>query len=439
MYKKSLLIIWAVMLGILTNITTAYAKEEPTSSDYPLHIETYRGGNNQLTHPSCISFDKEWNEYRYWMAYTPYPYANGEEENPSICASNDLYQWDTPKGLANPIANNEEVGCDELKDSHILYRDDLNRIEVWYLGRISENISYGKYDPSQLLLFRKYSYDGVHWSNYEVMSEVDYLCPSIIWKDGKYQLWQIGYDLYKTTGRIQYLESNDGFTWKNEKFCTIANDSKHIKIWHGSVNYNYDLKKYEMVYIDDGGKNDSILYCTSKDGIIFDKPKGILNISNQWNRFYRPYLLYENHTYSLFYGVITNNNEWYISMNRGKDTHLLKPLTSKDKTKMIDLDYSNLNVSMISKIKNIIHDTRNYIRFEIYVIPFLLIILRTLIKKYYNKDYIWYILNLLLSIMYVFILRNGINISNILALIFMIITSESLMFTMIGVTRNKAD
>lgn len=223
---------------------------------------------------------------------------------------------------------------------------------------------------------------------------------------------------------------------ENEKFCTIANDSKNIKIWHGSVNYNCDLQKYEMVYIDDGIKNDSILYCTSKDGIVFDKPKSILNISNQWNRFYRPYLLYENHTYSLFYGVITNNNEWYISMNRGKDIHLLKPLTSKDKAKMVDLDYSNLNVSMFSKIKSIIHDTRNYIRFEIYAIPFILIILRRIIKKYYNKEYIWYVLNLLLSTVY--ILRYIVNIPSIIALTFMIVTSECLMFTMIGVTRDKA-
>lgn len=57
-----------------------------------------------------IAFPEPWNGYRYWMAYTPYPYANGSEENPSICASNDMLYWETPEGLANPIATNEETG-----------------------------------------------------------------------------------------------------------------------------------------------------------------------------------------------------------------------------------------------------------------------------------------------------------------------------------------
>ncbi|MDZ4910643.1 hypothetical protein GNF68_16800, partial [Clostridium perfringens] len=46
------------------------------------------------------------------MGYTPYPNANGEEENPCIAVSNDMYNWKEPKNLANPIANNEETGCD---------------------------------------------------------------------------------------------------------------------------------------------------------------------------------------------------------------------------------------------------------------------------------------------------------------------------------------
>ena len=98
-----------------------------------LNIETYRAGDNQPTHPSVVSFETPWHGYSYWMAYSPYPYANGEEENPCVVASNDLLYWETPTGLANPIGNNEETGCDELKDPHILYRGDLDRLEVWYL------------------------------------------------------------------------------------------------------------------------------------------------------------------------------------------------------------------------------------------------------------------------------------------------------------------
>lgn len=108
------------------------------------------------------------------MTYTPYPYANGEEENPSIAVSNDLYAWVTLDGMVNPIADNEETGCRELKDPHILYRDDLDRIEIWYLGRVSQQLGG---DGTSLTLFRKYSTDGIIWSDYEVMSTVEYLSP----------------------------------------------------------------------------------------------------------------------------------------------------------------------------------------------------------------------------------------------------------------------
>ena len=112
------------------------------------------------------------------MGYTPYPDADGEEENPSIAASNDMYKWETPKNLANPIADNEETGCNELKDSQLIYRDDLDRLEMWYLGRISKNLGG---DGETLLLFRKTSKDGINWSKYQVIRKFKYVSPAIIW------------------------------------------------------------------------------------------------------------------------------------------------------------------------------------------------------------------------------------------------------------------
>ena len=153
-----------------------------------LDIETYIDGGNQPTHPSVIDMKQMWHGFRYWMAYSPYPYSDGAEENPCVCASNDMVHWTTPEGLYNPIAFNEETACDELKDPHIVYNDDLDRMEVWYLGRIDSTIESG----GTLLLFRKVSTDGLHWSEYEIMRTLDgYLSPSIIYLEGKYQMWAI--------------------------------------------------------------------------------------------------------------------------------------------------------------------------------------------------------------------------------------------------------
>ena len=118
-YKTILYLFFIIVSIILFNVKNnkSYNKELGHTS---LYIETYLAGKNQVTHPNVIKFNNEWNGYKYWMGYTPYPNADGEEENPSIAASNDMYKWETPKNLANPIADNEETGCNELKESQLI-------------------------------------------------------------------------------------------------------------------------------------------------------------------------------------------------------------------------------------------------------------------------------------------------------------------------------
>ena len=126
-----------------------------TCTQSALDLRTYYAGKNQATHPNVIGFDTPWHGYRYYMAYTAYPYANGSEENPCIAASNDLIHWEKPDGLINPIACCEELECDELKDTHLLYRSDLDRLELWYLGRLRGTIQDGT--PLWSPLLRRWS------------------------------------------------------------------------------------------------------------------------------------------------------------------------------------------------------------------------------------------------------------------------------------------
>ncbi|MBQ3005759.1 MAG: hypothetical protein IJD88_07475 [Clostridia bacterium] len=216
---------------VFASLTVGYT-DDVSLGRVRLNIETYLAGKNQPTHPSFYDFGNKWNGYRYWMAYSPYPYGNGQEENPCIAVSNDLLYWETPKSLANPIADNEETGCDELKDPHIVYREDLKRIEVWYLGRLSKNLGG---DGESLTLFRKYSNDGISWSDFEVMDTIKYLSPTVIWKENKYCMWSIGFATYDTQGTIVYQESKDGFSWSKPIKCSIDSKKEDIDIWHGSV------------------------------------------------------------------------------------------------------------------------------------------------------------------------------------------------------------
>jgi hypothetical protein len=66
--------------------------------------------SGECTHPSVLDavqiLGKDWNGYRYWMAFTPYP-GNDERrfrlENPSIVASHDGEHWQEPEGVRNPL------------------------------------------------------------------------------------------------------------------------------------------------------------------------------------------------------------------------------------------------------------------------------------------------------------------------------------------------
>lgn len=66
------------------------------------------------------------------MAYTPYPSGSTQHENPCIATSNDLRKWVVPVGLTNPLAFAPENGYNS--DTHLVYRPDLDRLEVWWLN-----------------------------------------------------------------------------------------------------------------------------------------------------------------------------------------------------------------------------------------------------------------------------------------------------------------
>ena len=399
-YKIPVMIVllFLIISSVLFNIKNH--KEYNQNLGYiSLYIETYLAGKNQPTHPNVIKFDKPWHGYKYWMGYTPYPNGDGEEENPSIAASNDMYKWETPKNLANPIADNEETGCNELKDSQLIYRDDLDRLEMWYLGRVSKNLGG---DGETLLLFRKTSKDGINWSKYKVMREFKYVSPAIIWDGEKYCVWGIGFEGQGTKGVFDYFESKDGVNWSDPIHCKIGNDSKTLDMWHGNVTYNEELECYELVYIP--MSNQEVYYATSKDKTNFDKAKTIVENDGTWTRLYRPTLLYENDQYYCLYGAIGENNENYITMSTGKEIDNLTGISDKDISKMagMPMEKQKQKESLMERLSEC---KKQFIRLELLIFIPLLYILSIILKRYINKDIknIIGILSLIICELYMFL------------------------------------
>lgn len=306
-----------------------------------LDIKTYFAGLNQVTHPNVISFDKLWHGYRYYMAYTPYPYGNGYEENPCIAASNDLIHWETPYGAINPIATCEELVCDELKDSHLLYREDLDRLEMWYLGRINGTMREG----SPLRCLRKVSADGRTWSDYEVMftfRDFNLVSQSVIY-DGAYLYWGIR-NTQDDTG-LYFMSSEDGIHWSDMIKCDVP-DAALTDMWHGTVIFVDN--QYHFVWVGNSQKHrDRIYYACSDNRISFSQPSVIIENDSGWAFLYRPCLIKENELWYCYYGTVRCDGKWLISMSKGESLYHLKGITTAD----LGIIYQNIEALIATNSK----------------------------------------------------------------------------------------
>lgn len=289
-----------------------------------LDIKTYFAGLDQPTHPNVISFDVPWHGYRFYMAYTPYPYGNGFEENPCVAASNDLIHWEKPSDLINPIATSEELACDELKDSHLLYREDLDRLEMWYLGRIHGTLAEG----SPLRCLRKVSADGRTWSDYEIMytfSGFNLVSQSVIY-DGAYRFWGIRHT--KEDTGLYFMCSEDGVQWSGLTKCDVP-DAALTDMWHGTVIFAEG--QYHFVWVGHSGKHrNQIYYANSYDGCSFTVASVIVDNDAGWDYLYRPCLLWERNRWYCYYGAIRCDGKWLISMSGGESLNHLTGITPAD-------------------------------------------------------------------------------------------------------------
>lgn len=155
---------------------------------------------------------------------------------------------------------------------------------MWYLGRLAEHLGG---DGKTLLLVRKYSYDGISWSDYEIMTTMEYLSPTIYWDGTKYQMWGIGYDLWNTEGTVVYQESIDGITWSEPVRCFLGTSDANIDIWHGTVTVHNGA--YNFVFVDNSDRQE-IFCCNSEDGISFSNPEVIVQTKGTGNSYIGPHL-----------------------------------------------------------------------------------------------------------------------------------------------------
>lgn len=346
---KKLLILSIISIIILSIPVVAVVGEgikrkmEPNTANSEFKLTARSSyGDIQAYHPKVLNFDSKWNGYKYWMAFTPYPEANEADENPHILASNDMLEWEQPKGYENPLEPEPDGDPDKIynSDTHLVYRDDLNRLECYW--------RYVNDETGKVIIYRKYTTDGVNWSPKEVViqndrKKVDYISPAIIFEDNKYKMWyvDIGYG-------VKYIESNDGVHWSNPVKLNIHYNTPNMNNWHLDVIHTKNGYEMLMSAFKKGqDRNTMDLYYTkSNDNVNWEPCKIILKHStgqSAWDNrgIYRSCLVYQDGIYYVFYSGIGKNEERGLGISYGTDINNLKGLKLGDEDKFVKLTTEN--------------------------------------------------------------------------------------------------
>ena len=294
------------------------------NSKYKLNVVSSYG-DDESYHPKVLAFDKEWNGYKYYMSYTPYPKGNDSKENPHIVASNDLVTWEKLYDKDRPLNSPESNINGERynSDSHIVYNNDKDQLEIYW--RYVDNVNGDVY------LYRMITTDGVNWSDKEVAAyspkrgNIDYVSPAILYENGIYKMWYVDQDL-----TIKYTTSTDGLNWDEPTLIDFKYEND-VKTWHLDV-INSDLG-YEMIVVAfdkwEHHNDMDLYYSKSSDGIKWDKATVILKPTRGtgfWDNrgIYRSSFVKINGTYLVYYGGTNESLHHGLGLVYGKDIHNLK-------------------------------------------------------------------------------------------------------------------
>lgn len=266
----------------LTNVETKNTEQDTQISDNTKKVMALRNaqkklnimcydGDNQAIHTSTQYFPNGWNGYKFWMAYTPYTFMDEFVENPSMACSNDGITWVEPVAGLNPMNAplESERGQKHNSDTSLVYRADLNRLEIWW-RRVDRTLG-------TTFLMRRTSTNGTTWTATETINNNWGVCPVVKYENGKYRLWCYA----SSVNKIRYGEAtepsfNFGVAREIDTYTTPF-EGKNYNMWHFDIRQNeqglYEMLGSYKAVEDTSGETQQVFYSYSTDNITYSTPK----------------------------------------------------------------------------------------------------------------------------------------------------------------------
>lgn len=279
-------------------------------------------GNNQIVHPKVLYFPKKFGGHRYWMAYTPYPWANDVYENPCIAYSDDGYEWTNIPG--NPLDDPKGDGYNS--DTHLVYVEDTNTLEVWYRY-------VGNYDNEVVdeIIYRQTSTDGVNWTEKEVVitnasgDYVQYLSPAIIHDGEKYKMWVVN----GGNKTIYYYETTDLSSFNEIRTIDISfTDAEELYLpWHIDVIEDNGqivllcMAKSTASTVEE--QSWTLFMSTSTDNEIFSTPTVVIQGNPYgWDeKLYRSSIVNVDGEYRIYYSAQNRSQKYGLGISTSNTLH----------------------------------------------------------------------------------------------------------------------
>lgn len=150
-------------------------------------------GSGQATHPSVIDVPGGWNGHRYWMAYTPYTYADNATEDPCVAWSDYGTAW-TQVQSAFPL--DDAPGGAE-------YNSDTNAV----LHNGTLYVTWRNVSSAGTVFYLRTSTDGTTWTPRQLLwdSGMSAFSQSLVKTATGWRLWFVGGGLGNR--RLAYIET----------------------------------------------------------------------------------------------------------------------------------------------------------------------------------------------------------------------------------------
>lgn len=260
-------------------------------------------GSGETTHPDVLDFGGSWNDYRYWLAHTPYPASDEQYENPSILASSDGTAWETPPGLTNPI--DPRPPANHNADADLVYDPATGTL-------------YCYWESTDAGCCVKSSTDGVTWGNEQqglTGTTID-LSPSVVrGPDGLYHMWGVK----SADNTLQYMRSaSPDSGWASVAQCVMRTTALAVPVlWHCNVTWSPLHNEWHGWFTISSVGAYRLFFATSANGVTWVVSRiAQLNPSaiawdNAW--VYRASaVLTSATTYDLWYSGKSSGGAWHI-------------------------------------------------------------------------------------------------------------------------------